>query len=514
VKAPGENLGKLECPCCKRSMDAGVAETFDSTMKRMAENSELFISDPAAQEKYQKSKAIYQNVRTIFEKEIDKLQDFRRLTGEAAVLEKELKRCSGEVLQLQTLLKEKSEAKDEVQKEYDELRSLCEITRRWVDDANRISQKKIDIKQKQSDLRVSVVDSSRDFRTVERSIAELKEEKETLTNKIFRLNKEMTNLNTATANKSAQVAQHEKLVREKEERYAAELKASERKKELQSRIQEIGEEERKLVDQIAPLQARLKKKEVEKQKLRALRMEEEQKIIKTLSLFDGDVQALRNLEMQIKIYTESNQADESTKISAAVEEILGRMEALKQGMKNLEPQLDSIRKAVNDQERHKKQLKENIDILVTEEKMKAVEKEKKKLEEKLETLEGFKDAQSEYNKAKSDKEHFQNNKSICEGRFSSLVEQIRAMKRKLSSEEYKNVDERHRVAMIKHVTTKTAAEDLKKYGNALDKVSFSFPCSHIASAFAHFLIVYILRHFFNFMVSRFVKSIKSSGTFG
>jgi DNA repair protein RAD50 len=471
VKDPGEVVGRLECPCCKRSMDEEVAQKFESTMKSMAENSELVIGDPATQEKYQKSKVFYQNIRTKVGKEIDNHQEFRRLTDEVAVLEKELKRCSGEVLQLQTILKDKSEAKDDLQKEFDELRNLCEITRRWVDDANRISQKKMDIKQKQSDLRVSVAESSRDFRTVERSIADLKEKKETLTNRIFRLNKEMTNLNMATANKSAQVAQHEKLVREKEERYAAELKASERKKELQTRIQEIGEEEKKIIDQIAPLQSKIKKKEVEKQKLRALRMEEEQKIIKNLSLFDGDVQALRNLEKQIELYVQSSREEESIKISAAIKQTLARIEALKQEMKNLQPQLDAAREAVNDQERHKKQLKDNIDILATEEKMKATEKEKRKLEEKLDLLEGFKDAQSEYNKAKSEKDQFQNSKSICEGRFSSLVEQIRAMKRKLSSEEYKNVEERHRVAMIKHVTTKTAAEDLKKYGNALDKVS-------------------------------------------
>jgi DNA repair protein RAD50 len=43
-------------------------------------------------------------------------------------------------------------------------------------------------------------------------------------------------------------------------------------------------------------------------------------------------------------------------------------------------------------------------------------------------------------------------------------------KRKLSSPEYKDVDEQFRIANIKLFTTKVAADDLKKYGNALDKV--------------------------------------------
>jgi phage gp16-like protein len=42
--------------------------------------------------------------------------------------------------------------------------------------------------------------------------------------------------------------------------------------------------------------------------------------------------------------------------------------------------------------------------------------------------------------------------------------------RKLSAPEYKNVDEQYRVATIKHTTTKVAADDLKKYYSALDRV--------------------------------------------
>jgi DNA repair protein RAD50 len=46
------------------------------------------------------------------------------------------------------------------------------------------------------------------------------------------------------------------------------------------------------------------------------------------------------------------------------------------------------------------------------------------------------------------------------------------VKRKLSSAEYKDVDEQYRIANIKMITTNLAAQDLKKYGNALDKVIF------------------------------------------
>jgi hypothetical protein len=50
-----------------------------------------------------------------------------------------------------------------------------------------------------------------------------------------------------------------------------------------------------------------------------------------------------------------------------------------------------------------------------------------------------------------------------------------ALQRKISTPEYKNVDEEHRVAMIKHETTQMAVRDLEKYHSALDKVRLCVP---------------------------------------
>jgi hypothetical protein len=70
---------------------------------------------------------------------------------------------------------------------------------------------------------------------------------------------------------------------------------------------------------------------------------------------------------------------------------------------------------------------------------------------------------------------------------SPVMQNFLVPKRKLSSAEYKDVDEQYRVANIKMITTNLAAQDLKKYGNALDKVTFiENPSS--------FLITYLMLH--------------------
>ncbi len=49
------------------------------------------------------------------------------------------------------------------------------------------------------------------------------------------------------------------------------------------------------------------------------------------------------------------------------------------------------------------------------------------------------------------------------------------LQRKISTPEYKNVDEEHRIAMIKHETTQMVVRDLEKYHSALDKVRLHVP---------------------------------------
>jgi DNA repair protein RAD50 len=58
--------------------------------------------------------------------------------------------------------------------------------------------------------------------------------------------------------------------------------------------------------------------------------------------------------------------------------------------------------------------------------------------------------------------------------LSSNGQLILLFKRKLSSPDYKNVDEKFRIALIDVETTQIASEDLKKYGNALDKAILKF----------------------------------------
>lgn len=200
-----EDEYKIECPCCKRDMNINEVEVFRAAMKELMIDFSLVQSDPNAQEQYRTIKATYQNMRKAVESKVDDLRDFRRMTGEAGDVEKEMKRLQDDISHYNATLKDQSDKRDEAQAEVDDLRELVDTVRRWSDDANRVAEKKLQIHQKKLDLNATVTDSTRDLKTVDRQISELKEEKETFSNKILRLNKEMSDINHRISEVSTQV---------------------------------------------------------------------------------------------------------------------------------------------------------------------------------------------------------------------------------------------------------------------------------------------------------------------
>jgi DNA repair protein RAD50 len=84
--------------------------------------------------------------------------------------------------------------------------------------------------------------------------------------------------------------------------------------------------------------------------------------------------------------------------------------------------------AVNDQERHKKQLKANIDVLAANKQIQELEEGINSLQEERESIDGADTASERLSNAKSTKEKQASMKSRIEGRWHEIVEQIRAVK--------------------------------------------------------------------------------------
>lgn len=157
------------------------------------------------EENYHKLKFFYQQFRKLLSDKMEDLRDFQRLTEESSDIEKEGGRLEDDIEIFESTLLKQEGVESDVQLELNELRDLVDLARRWSEDATRIAEKRMQIQQKNQNLTASVVDSSRDLRTVEREMNDLMEKKDIFTTKINRLNKEMTQLNNAVSTLSIQV---------------------------------------------------------------------------------------------------------------------------------------------------------------------------------------------------------------------------------------------------------------------------------------------------------------------
>lgn len=190
--------------------------------------------------------------------------------------------------------------------------------------------------------------------------------------------------------------------------------------------------------------------------------------------FTSDAKEFRRLTNAVDQFSNSTKPQELERITSEVSKVLAQIDQKRKDQETLEPELETARTAVQDQERHKKMLRENIDVMEGEAAAEELAGQIEQLNEKLEGVEGGKTATDELQRATEIKQKRVADMNRLEGRWMEIVEKIRTLQRKLKSEEYKDVDEQFRESNIKYYTTVVAAEDLKKYYTAVDKALLQF----------------------------------------
>jgi DNA repair protein RAD50 len=183
-----------------------------------------------------------------------------------------------------------------------------------------------------------------------------------------------------------------------------------------------------LKDQIAPLRQKIRSKDADKQRLRAIASDEEQGLRETIQHFSADMKDLQGLTKQIDEYSASNKPQELDQVASKASKIVERIEQKKKTVSSLQPEVDRVRSAVNDQERHKNQLEKNVEILQAEERISVLREEIDDLETKLKNVDGQDTCYRRQTEAKERQAQLLSSKARTEGRWSEIVEQIRSLK--------------------------------------------------------------------------------------
>jgi DNA repair protein RAD50 len=190
--------------------------------------------------------------------------------------------------------------------------------------------------------------------------------------------------------------------------------------------------------------------------------------------FQSEVKELRRLTTAVASFRASGKLQMLEDHVEKVATVLRKIQAQQKEKSDLEPQLARASASVENQERYKKLLRDNIALVNEEGKISEISDSIEKLQEEFDGIEGADDAVEKHHEAQALKQKKLGEKARLEGRWMEVVEKVRSMKRKLSADEYKNVDEQHRVASIKHDTTQLASADLKKYYTAVDKALLQY----------------------------------------
>ena len=95
---------------------------------------------------------------------------------------------------------------------------------------------------------------------------------------------------------------------------------------------------------------------------------------------------------------------------------------------NIEPELDRLNKAIDDHERHKKLIQENLDLLEAGERIKDIKKDLDRLKEDMGQVEGSDTYHQALNQCQTRLSELVENRARYEGRRGGIVEQIRTLK--------------------------------------------------------------------------------------
>jgi predicted RNase H-like nuclease (RuvC/YqgF family) len=162
--------------------------------------------------------------------------------------------------------------------------------------------------------------------------------------------------------------------------------------------------------------------------LRNASKDEEDRLSDIDKRFSNDFSNLRQLTVQIESYVDSNRGKDLDRIKEKISNLAQRTYEKEAELAEIEPKLDQLNKAIDDQLRHKKLIQENIDALAAGEKIKDLKKDLSRLKEDIGQVDGSDTYVQGLNQCQTRLSELLESKARHEGRRGGIVDQIRLLK--------------------------------------------------------------------------------------
>ena len=225
---------------------------------------------------------------------------------------------------------------------------------------------------------------------------------------------------------------------------------------------------------------RIKERESEKQRLRQEGSSEETKLHRVVQEFESNLQVLGNLTVDIDKYMESDKPTEHLRIQSTLDSYADEVRHLKEELAVTQTKVDAMRDMFNNQERQKRQLEYNVQIIEEKNALADLNAQMVAKKKKMKAIEYYDTARDELARVRDHRAKLLETKNLSQGRYSEIRDRIRSLTTRLNQPEYRDVDKKHRKATIEYETTNIAADDLKKYQQALDSALLQFHAKKLA----------------------------------
>ena len=475
-KGVNEGTKETECPCCTKILSPSEGLVLGQNLKTLRKR----LRDEVVDTSNSNQTDTLKNWRESIAMAVPDHREILRLNSEIAILESKLESPSDDIKSLETDLRNIKEKSSDCEKELTELRDLLSIASQWNTEALRIAGLRSSIRTKREDISQPGGIDGRDLDSVEHEMLTLAKEKDSEMMTMNRLNTSISDINKNVASLSDQLTKQKERLAAKREMFKKDQENLIRREAIGSEMNQLGESTANLRQQIDPLRRKIKSKEKEKESVLSVSRKEQKSRSDAYQHFKGEISSLRELCHEIDLFASSGKIRSDGEIKKEQDTLKVKLRNVENKIHKLLPDIHRAQAAVEHHERHKKQLQQNLDILHSRSKIHSLSEEVEKLSRSMHGMVPLKIASERFENAKKIKDQGQDQLARLEGRYHEINEQVRSIKRKLASEDLKDVDERYRVAKIKHDTTLIAAEDLKKYWSALDKALLKYHSVKIA----------------------------------
>ena len=188
----------------------------------------------------------------------------------------------------------------------------------------------------------------------------------------------------------------------------------------------------------------------------------------------GQKSHFTRLNRDIERFRVSGKDQELDKVKNSVMTANEEIAEMVERKSRLEIERNNLLSIVRESAQYRNSILDGIQYLKAMKQEVKLENDISQLSEELKARSDIDDAAQKMHESNERLDEFIVEKSRCEGKLIALRDTLENLESKLSTREYKDIDERHRVKMIEFETTSIAVKDLEVYHNALDQALLQY----------------------------------------